>query len=78
MACECLCISTDVGDAKRILNNDWFIVNPADHVELAEKICKAINCSDNSKQAVKLQNRNKVIQNFSIENVVKEYEKMFY
>ena len=27
MACECLCISTDVGDAKRILNNDWFIVD---------------------------------------------------
>ncbi len=76
MACECLCVATDVGDSKRILSNTR-LISPARNAEmLAEIMQSALSLTESGKNTVKLKNRNRVSNDFSINNIVKSYERI--
>lgn len=77
MSTSCICVATNVGDARRILNNDKFIVNPQNVPELADKICEALTFSKEESDIIRIQNRERVKKYFDIKEIVKKYEEMY-
>ncbi len=77
MACGCLCVATDVGDVRRILSDDRKIVPAQD----SEKLCTIMESNlavlPDVRNAISNRNKDIVMQNFSIEKTVMEYEKLF-
>lgn len=73
MASGLPCISTDVGDAKYIVQELGSIVAPRDSDALANAILKYMNLSTEEKQQLKQATRERVEANFGIENVSQQY-----
>lgn len=78
MACECFCISTDVGDSKLILNDERWIVSPGNYKILSNKINEAIKFKQfnpSSWLETKKNNRKKIIDNYSLTKMIQNYNK---
>ena len=73
MASGLPCISTDVGDAKYIVQDLGFIVPPRDANSLATAILNYVNLSVDEKHKLKQASRKRVEQNFSIEYISQQY-----
>lgn len=75
MACGTPCIATDVGEAKRIIGKDGWIVEPNNVHDLAEKIIIAINEMENIEawNNLKCKVRNKVLDNYNISKMIVKY-----
>lgn len=71
MACECACVVTDVGDSAMIVGELGVVVEPNNVESLCDGIEKMIR--DNFKTLGK-QSRQRVVNNFSIEKMVKNTE----
>lgn len=74
MASGLPCISTDVGDAKYIVQDLGTIVPPRNPQALADAILQYAQKSQAEKQALKQATRERVEQNFSIEKVSEQYK----
>lgn len=74
MASSLPCISTDVGDAKYIVQNIGSIVLPRNAQALADAILDYVGKSQAEKLQLKQQARERVEQNFSIEKVSEQYK----
>lgn len=74
MASGLPCISTDVGDAKYIVQDLGAIVPPRNPQALADAILQYAQKSQAEKQALKQATRERVEQNFSIEKVSEQYK----
>lgn len=73
MASGLPCISTDVGDAKYIVNDFGTIVPPRDVEALTDAILNYVAKTDEEKRALKQATRQRVEQNFGIESVSQQY-----
>lgn len=73
MASGLPCISTDVGDAKYIVQDLGSIVPPRNAQALAEAILSYLHKTEAEKQALKQAARERVEQNFSIATVSRQY-----
>ena len=73
MASGLPCISTDVGDAKYIVQDLGNIVPPRNAQALADAILAYTQKSEAEKQSLKQATRERVEQNFSIETVSRQY-----
>jgi len=73
MASGLPCISTDVGDAKYIVQDLGSIVPPRNAQALVDAILAYTQKSEAEKQRLKLATRERVEQNFSIETVSRQY-----
>ena len=73
MASGLPCISTDVGDAKYIVQDLGSIVPPRNAQALVDAILAYTQKSEAEKQSLKLATRERVEQNFSIETVSRQY-----
>lgn len=73
MASGLPCISTDVGDAKYIVQELGSIVPPRNAQALAEAILAYVQKVPAEKQGLKQATRKRVEQNFSIDNVSHQY-----
>ena len=73
MASGLPCISTDVGDAKYIVQDLGSIVPPRNAQALADSILAYAQKSEVEKQALKQATRERVEQNFSIATVSRQY-----
>lgn len=73
MASGLPCISTDVGDAKYIVQDLGSIVPPRNAQALADAILAYAEKSEAEKQALKQATRKRVEQNFSIATVSRQY-----
>lgn len=67
------CISTDVGDAALMLNDDRYVVNPKDVQGLAEKIVLMSRLTGEQRNIIGSRNRERVKQFFSLEKILSEY-----
>ncbi|HGK7313986.1 MULTISPECIES: glycosyltransferase family 4 protein [Aeromonas] len=77
MACGVVCVSTDVGDAKEILNEPNLICSPKNPEMLSELIIKAKYLWANDKQRwseFKQRNIDRIIGQYSIASMVRQYE----
>jgi len=77
MSAACLCVATDVGDARRMLGNDRFIVPPQAPLELADKMEEAIRIPEGERDAIRMENRKRVEDYFDIHHIVKKYEDLY-
>ncbi len=77
MACGCLCVCTNVGDVREILSDDRQIVNPGNYYMLSQSIIKTLMYSEEQKEAMKQNNREKALDNYDIRRVVRDYEVLF-
>lgn len=77
MASGLPCISTDVGDAKYIVQELGTIVPPRNAQALADAILDYIAKSDSEKITLKQFTRQRIEQNFSIEKVSEQYMKLW-
>ena len=73
MASGLPCISTDVGDAKYIVQDLGNIVPPRNAQAVVDAILAYTQKSEAEKQSLKLATRERVEQNFSIETVSRQY-----
>ena len=77
MACETMCVTTDVGDAGKIIRNDSFVAIPKDEAELCKTMLYALSLDEKEKEVIKKENRNIVNENYDIRKVVQQYEEAF-
>jgi glycosyltransferase involved in cell wall biosynthesis len=80
MACETPCITTDVGDAAIIVGDTGWIVSPQDAKALAKSSIKALEekklYHESWKQRKKAC-RERIIENFSFEKMIKKYKEVW-
>ncbi len=77
MACERVCITTDVGDARAIINDDQFVVMAKDVKALTDKMQYALSLSEQERAQIGSKNRNRVLSEYKIEEVVGRYESIY-
>ena len=80
MLCGTPCVTTNVGDAGKIVRDTGWVVRPKDSEALANAIIKASEEKESNK-SIWLQRktacRKRVVENFSLEKMVKEYKKVW-
>lgn len=77
MSCGCLSITTDVGDARRIINDECRVIIPGDIQALADKIITFLGMGKNARDLLKKADCERVKKYFNIRDIVKAYEKMY-
>lgn len=80
MSCETPCLSTDIGDAKKIIGNCGWIVSQNNKEMFCNFILEIYNYKFNLSQKwnhIKLNCRSRVIQNFSQVEMIKKYNNLF-
>jgi glycosyltransferase involved in cell wall biosynthesis len=75
MACKTPCVTTDVGDASLIVGDTGWVVPPKDSDKLARAMIEAFDYMDcdNKWQHRREDARRRIVENFSIEQMVKSY-----
>ncbi|MBN2259276.1 MAG: glycosyltransferase [Clostridiales bacterium] len=74
MACALPCIVTDVGDSKQIVGKTNYVVNAKDFKGLAEAIGRFLDKFESPRN---FNSRNRIVENFDINKVVKDYERNY-
>lgn len=77
MSCSCLCITTDVGDSREIINTPECVVCPQRSEELAEIIEKSLRLSPGKMKKQRVSNRKRVLSQYRLEMVVQKYENLY-
>lgn len=77
MACGCVCVTTDVGDARRILDNDGCVVPPGEPDALAAKMAELLALPEDEAEEMRRANRARARERFEIREIVKQYEEWF-
>lgn len=77
MACECLSITTDVGDAARILGDQRFVVTPGNPEMLGETMLWAMSLPKEEQYQIRKKNRIRVMNRFDIRKIVRQYEDIY-
>ncbi|WP_240537181.1 glycosyltransferase family 4 protein [Marinomonas flavescens] len=78
MACGTPCVTTDVGDAARIVGHTGWVVPPKDPKALANAISEALHekeCFPEQWAERKKACRERIVENFSIDTMVDDYQK---
>lgn len=76
MACGTPCVTTNVGDAAEIVGDTGWVSPPNDTIALANKIIEAIQQKTFDEQSWILKKtncRNRIVQNFSLDKMIKKY-----
>ena len=80
MACGTPCVSTDVGDASIILGDTGWIVPSKDSESLYSSVIKAAQEKESSHRSWSQRSascRQRIVQKFSLENMVKKYKEVW-
>jgi glycosyltransferase involved in cell wall biosynthesis len=77
MSCEVPCVVTDVGDCAWIVGNTGKIVPPHDSQRLSGAIKELLDIGASGRAALGRRARERIVQEFSLESVVRRYEDLF-
>jgi glycosyltransferase involved in cell wall biosynthesis len=77
MSCGVPIVVTDVGDSALIVGNTGRIVPPSDHVALGNAWLELIEMGDVGRHTLGADARQRIIEKFSLESVVNQYEKLY-
>ena len=80
MACSTPCVTTDVGDSAIIVGDTGWVVPTKDSMSLANAIIQAIDeklVRNEQWNKRKIECRNRIISNFSLENMISNYHKIW-
>lgn len=78
MACNTLVVATDCGGVAEVLNNEQFLVPPSNPEKLANKILDVLALNNTLKQKNIIKNFNHIKENFSLDEVIKKWIKLYY
>jgi glycosyltransferase involved in cell wall biosynthesis len=78
MSLSILCVTTDVGDARIIINNDEYVVPSKNSFALAKKIEQLINLSDIDKSFIGSSMHNNIVSKYSIQTIKLAYENLYH
>jgi glycosyltransferase involved in cell wall biosynthesis len=73
MLCGKVCVASDVGDSKMILNSPEFIFSPGDKTALKNILLKVLHMSDVDFSSIGKINRERVIEQYSLESISHQY-----
>jgi len=76
MSCECLCLVSEGANSDDYLDNE-FVFNNSDYNILADKINMMISLTKDKQKDIKINNRDYIVNNFSIDKMVEKYEKIW-
>lgn len=76
MACECACVSTDVGTVSELLEKDE-IVEIQNYRQCCDAIERILRLSKEKQKLIGKKNHEKIVNNYSIQNVVRKYERIY-
>lgn len=77
MSCSRMCVATDVGDVATILGGHGTVVPPKDPDALARGLTEAIAMPEQQRQVIGNAARQRVIDNYALPNIVKQYENLY-
>jgi glycosyltransferase involved in cell wall biosynthesis len=77
MACGVPCVVTNAGDSARIVGDTGFVVIQKSPEALAEGIKKIMRMSGENREKMGMHARQRIIENYSINKIVKKYEKLY-
>jgi glycosyltransferase involved in cell wall biosynthesis len=77
MLMGCICVSTDVGDSRIILNDDQRIVPPQSPILLAQKIFETISLNKIEKEEIISRNVNRINTTYSLQRMKESYLKIY-
>jgi len=77
MACAVPCVVTDVGDSRELVGETGVIVPAEDPVRLAEGWRRVLSLRDAERAAWGERARARIVENFSLERMVGEYQGLY-
>jgi glycosyltransferase involved in cell wall biosynthesis len=77
MSCSVSCTVTDVGDSKRIVGNTGWVVPPKNPQALMKAWQESIELGSEGREKLGKAARSRIIECFSLESIVAEYEKLY-
>lgn len=77
MACGVPCVVTDVGDCADMVADTGWVVPPGDTRALADCILEALSLPMSERVAKGVRARNRVIEHYSLEAIVRRYEELY-
>ena len=77
MSCGVPCVVTDVGDSAWIVGDTGLVVSSRDPAALANAWLKLIELGQDKRLALGMMARQRIIENFSLDDVVKKYEMLY-
>jgi len=78
MACEVPCIVTDVGDSAFLVASKTWVVPSNDVSSLAQRLLWMLDKESHEMDAIGHQLRERIVQQYSIETIVKKYENLYH
>ena len=81
MSCECLAVSTDVGNSKKLINDESFIISNKNEelkmVNLTNKILELSNFANEKVEEIKVRNRRRIKDKFSLKKMITSFKEVF-
>ncbi len=77
MSCEVPCVSTDVGDARAVLDKTGLVVPPRDPGSLAKAIIQLIDIGGEGRKTLGRSARERIQSEYALPNIIKKYESFY-
>ena len=77
MSCGVPCVVTDVGDSAWIVGDTGKVVPPRDPTALANALRELVDLGAAARRALGERARQRIVENFSLESVVRQYEDLY-
>ncbi len=77
MSCGVPCVVTDVGDSAWIVGDTGKVVPPRDPTALANALRELVDIGAAARRALGKRARQRIVENFSLESVVRQYEDLY-
>ena len=77
MSCAVPCVVTDVGDSARIVADTGKVVAPREPHKLAGALSDLVDAGSAARHALGLRARERVVENFSLDAIVRQYEELY-
>ncbi len=77
MACEVPCVTTDVGDAAAIVADPERVLSPKDQSAMVEVVDRMLQLDKQQRQKIGQAGRARILENYPIAKIVKQYEDLW-
>ena len=77
MACEVVCVTTDVGDAAELLGDPDRVVPPSDPVAMSNAIERVMQASPAERHELGVAARSRIVERYPIKKIVQKYQSLW-